>query len=185
MYFFWSWILPMRGERLEVAVGCPGKASRFWPRGSRQLSGRVAEMPKIEAAKTKASFIEPMLLLRSELLPEGPEWLYEVKLDGYRAIALKAAGKVHLRSRNNKDFNGKYPPIVKALTALPDETVIDGELVALDQEGRPSFNLLQNYREAPIFYYVFDALVLAGRNLTREPLEVRRRLLQTKPLPEL
>jgi len=110
-----------------------------------------------------------MLLLRSELLPDGPEWLYEVKLDGYRAIAVKAAGKVHLRSRNNKDFNGRYPPIVNALTALPDETVIDGELVALDQEGRPSFNLLQNYRDAPIFYYVFDVLLLAGRNLTREP----------------
>jgi len=145
----------------------------------------VAETPKIEAAKTKASFIEPMLLLSSERLPEGPEWLYEVKLDGYRAIAVKAAGKVHLRSRNNKDFNGRYPPIVKALTALPDETVIDGELVALDQEGRPSFNLLQNYREAPIFYYVFDVLVLAGRNLTREPLEVRRRLLQPKLQPKL
>src|SRR5262245_59124071 len=158
MYFFWSWILPMRGERLEVAVGCPGKASRFWPRGSRQLSERVAEMPKIEAAKTKASFIEPMLLLRSERLPEGPGWLYELKLDGYRALAIKAGGKVQLRSRNNNDFSHKFPLVVEALHPLPSESVIDGELVALDASGRPSFNTLQNSKSgsASVFYYVFD-----------------------------
>ena len=127
-----------------------------------------------------------MLLFRSETLPEGPEWVYELKLDGYRAIAIKSGGKVRLRSRNNNDFTAKYPTIVKALAALPDEAVIDGELVAFDASGRPSFNALQNRGSgsAPLFYYIFDVLVLAGRRLTGEPLEVRREVLLTKVLPK-
>jgi len=68
------------------------------------------------------------LLLRRERLPEGPEWLYELKLDGYRALAIKTEGQVHLRSRNDNDFNAWYPSIVKALANLPDETVIDARL---------------------------------------------------------
>ena len=85
---------------------------------------------------TKARFTDPMLLLRTERLPEGSTWLYEIKLDGYRAIAFKSGGRVQLRSRNDKDFGGKYPEIVKALAAMPDETVIDGEVVALDSAAR-------------------------------------------------
>ena len=80
--------------------------------------------------KAKARFIEPMLLLRTEELPDGPVWLHELKFDGYRALAIKNGGTVKLRSRNDNDFNGRYPAIVKALSAMPDETVIDGEVVA-------------------------------------------------------
>lgn len=80
----------------------------------------------------QAKFIPPMLLLRKDSLSEGDAWQYELKLDGYRAIAFKSGGKLYLRSRNDKDFAVRYPSVVKALTKLPDETVIDGEVVAFD-----------------------------------------------------
>jgi ATP-dependent DNA ligase len=88
----------------------------------------------------------------------------ELKLDGYRSIAFKTGGKVYPRSRNDKDFNATYPDIVKALAGMPDETVIDGEIVALDQAGRPSFTALQHYGSGniAIVYYVFDVMVLGG-----------------------
>jgi DNA ligase D-like protein (predicted ligase) len=129
---------------------------------------------------TRARFIEPMLLLRSDTLPEGPSWQYELKLDGYRALAIKSNGKVHLRSRNNKSFDDRYPTILNALTEMPDETVIDGEIVALDDSGRPSFNALQNYGSsaAPLYFYVFDVVILEGRDVMAEPLSARRDLLK-------
>jgi bifunctional non-homologous end joining protein LigD len=137
--------------------------------------------------KNKASFIEPMLLLRSSELPDSREWLYEIKLDGYRAIAFKTGGKVHLRSRNDNDFNTRYPSVVSALSKLPDETVIDGEVVALDESGRPSFNILQNYgsAKAPVLYYVFDVMMLAGRDMMAEALQTRRDMLERKVMNRL
>ena len=125
--------------------------------GRRQPPGR----------SSPARFIPPMLLLRADTLPEGDRWLYELKLDGYRAIAFKRNGKVSLRSRNDNDFSGRYPAVVEALAALPDNTVVDGEVVAFDQDGRPSFNALQNYGSGsgPVACYLFDVMVLAGRDL--------------------
>ena len=134
-----------------------------------------------------ARFIEPMLLLQTNSLPSGERWLYELKLDGYRAIAFKRSDAVHLRSRNDNDFNARYPAVVEALTKLPENTVIDGEIVAFDPRGRPSFNALQNYGSAPapVVYYVFDVMVLAGQDLMREPLQKRRELLEKKVVPKL
>jgi bifunctional non-homologous end joining protein LigD len=79
-----------------------------------------------------ARFVEPMLSLAVTELPEGPEWLYEVKFDGYRAQGIKSAGQVQLRSRNGANFNGRFPSIARALEALPNGTVVDGEIVAYD-----------------------------------------------------
>src|SRR5215831_15733975 len=126
-----------------------------------------------------------MLLLRTERLPQGPDWI--VELDGYRALAIKSAGKVQLRSRNDNDFNARYPGIVKALAPMPDETVIDGEVVALDRDGKPSFNTLQNYGSAgaPLHFYIFDLLILKGLDVMGEPLVKRRELLEEHVLPKL
>jgi ATP-dependent DNA ligase len=79
-------------------------------------------------------------------LPEGPVWTYEVKLDGYRAIGVKASREAILYSRNAKNFNKRYPYIVEALGALPADTVVDGEVVALDDSGRPDFHALQHFQ---------------------------------------
>jgi ATP-dependent DNA ligase len=134
-------------------------------------------------SKVHAKFIEPMLLLRTDALPPGGNWLYELKTDGYRAVAFKSGGKVHLRSRNDKDFTGKYPAIAAALAAMPEGTVIDGEIVALEN-GRPSFNALQN-SSGPLYFYVFDVMVVAGRDHMGEPLERRRELLRRQVLAKL
>src|SRR6478752_4583744 len=134
-----------------------------------------------------ARFIAPMLLLRTDTLPEDPRWEYQLKLDGYRAVAFTRGGRVHLRSRNDHDFSRQYPGVVVGLARLPDETVIDGEIVAVDAEGRPSFGALQNAGSAPVhvLYYVFDVMMLAGRDVMAQPLEARRALLESRVLPRL
>jgi DNA ligase D-like protein (predicted ligase) len=140
------------------------------------------------AARTKAGFIEPMLLLRTDCLPDDPaRWAYQVKFDGYRAVAFKVGGKIHLRSRNDKDFNARYPAVVRGLAKLPSDTVIDGELIALGDDGRPSFNALQNYDSAstPILYFIFDVMVFEGRDVKTETLDSRRKLLEQRIVPKL
>lgn len=136
--------------------------------------------------KGKAHFIEPMLLLRTNTLPDGASWRHELKFDGYRALAVKTGGKVQLRSRNDNDFSVRYAGITKALAAMPDETVLDGEVVALDGEGRPSFNRLQNHSTAtPLHYFIFDLLVLKGKDVMGETLDARRALLEKNVFPKM
>src|SRR4029077_10840147 len=139
-------------------------------------------------ARVKGRFIDPMLLLRTDSLPnDGDRWENQLKFDGYRAIAFKTGGRLQLRSRNDNDFSLRYADVVKGLAKLPDETVVDGEVIALDDDGRPSFNILQNYgsSKAPVLYFVFDVMVLAGRDVMGESLEARRSLLEKKILPKL
>src|ERR1700676_4049297 len=128
-----------------------------------------------------------MLLRRTEKLPDGETWCYELKFDGYRALAIKTARKVHLRSRNDNDFTAPYPQIVKALSPMADETVIDDEVVALDPDVKPSFNLLQNYGSAgaPLHFFIFDLLVLKGTGVRAEPLTKRRELMEQHVFPKM
>jgi ATP-dependent DNA ligase len=131
--------------------------------------------------KTKPTFVEPMDCLPVSKLPEGSQWIWEIKLDGYRAVAVKSGGAVTLYSRNRKILNKRFPYIVEPLRELPEGTVVDGEIVALDDDGRPNFNLLQNFtsESSRIRYFVFDLLCYKNRDLTRLPLLKRREMLRS------
>ena len=136
---------------------------------------------KSAARPAKVSFIESMECLPVAALPEGKEWSYEIKLDGFRLEAVKKKGQTTLYSRRGNILNEKFPYIAEALKALPDDTILDGEVVAIDEQGRSDFSLLQNFRSAAtkIHYYAFDILVLKGKDLSQWPLAKRREALAT------
>jgi bifunctional non-homologous end joining protein LigD len=134
--------------------------------------------------KRKGEFVEPMKAQLREDLPKGPEWIYEIKFDGVRALAIKNKSELHLMSRNQKYLAGKYPEVAQALRELPvKEAVLDGEVVALDERGRPSFQLLQRFnmpgaKKPPLFYYAFDLIQLDGKDLTGLPLFRRKAMAE-------
>jgi len=124
---------------------------------------------------------KPMLARSAEDLPVGPAWTYEVKWDGYRAIAVKEGGRVALWSRHQKELTRDYPALAAALGALRSPSfVIDGEIVALDAAGRPSFQALQHrsMRGLSLAYIAFDVLAIGGHSMIRRPLEERRTQLR-------
>jgi bifunctional non-homologous end joining protein LigD len=133
-----------------------------------------------QGAASNFAFIEPMNALPVANLPAG-DWLYELKFDGYRALAFKAGNEVRLLSRNRTSFNKDYPQLVDALKSLTAKNVIiDGEITALDSEGKSSFQLLQSYKsgeQSPLVYHAFDLLFLDGTDLRSRPLIERRKLL--------
>jgi len=126
--------------------------------------------------RSEPKFIEPMRCKAVTKLPEANQWSFEIKWDGYRCVAVKSRGKVTLLSRNEKSLSARFPQVVVALEALAEDCVMDGEIVAFDEESRPSFQLLQNSQsnEAPILFQVFDLLHRDGRSLLTIPLEKRR-----------
>ncbi len=128
-------------------------------------------------------FIAPMECLEVDRIPEGDLWQYELKLDGYRTIALKQNREVHLFSRNGSSFNSKFPSVVQALETIRIKRfILDGEIVALDERGRHSFALLQKIKtsKAPLRFYVFDLLHIDNENLTQKILEKRRKRLENE-----
>jgi bifunctional non-homologous end joining protein LigD len=131
--------------------------------------------------KNAPTYVIPMAAESGTALPEGPQWIYELKLDGYRALLIKKDAHVEIRSRNDKNLSRLYPEVVRAGKKINSaQLVLDGEIVALDRQGRPSFQALQRRGEDPghlIVYYVFDVLHCNGRDLTSWPLTKRRALL--------
>src|SRR5262245_59341649 len=122
-----------------------------------------------------------MMAVPAAALPEGDDWSYEVKWDGYRAQAMKRGPRATLASRNLKDVTKRYAPVAAAVATLcVKDVLIDGEIVALDADGRPSFQALHHSDLAglSLAYYAFDLLYLDGRDYTREPLDVRRDALR-------
>ncbi|MFZ5476964.1 MAG: non-homologous end-joining DNA ligase [Myxococcota bacterium] len=132
-------------------------------------------------------FVEPELATLVESVPTGAGWIYEVKYDGYRVIAAVSAGRARVWTRNANDWTAKFPEIAKAIERLPvDDAVLDGEVVAFDPRGVPSFQTLQavlaGKRKAPLHLVVFDLLRLDGEDLRALPLWQRKERLRALPL---
>lgn len=139
----------------------------------------------IEGAQARAfpTPFSPQLCSSRPAAPRGDHWLHEIKWDGYRLLAELVAGKVTLRSRNGLDWTGKFPEIAAAIAALPiNNACIDGELVALDSEGRSDFAQLQRALKAGdsavLRYLAFDLPCVAGIDLSQAPLLARKELLE-------
>lgn len=129
--------------------------------------------------------IKPMLATLTKEPFDHPDWIFEVKWDGYRAVAEIRDGEVSLYSRNRMSFNRKFSPIVDSLGKFGFDAVLDGEIVVVDEFGHPDFQMLQDYQKTgsgDLLYYVFDLLYLEGHDLTDLPLVGRKELLK-KILP--
>lgn len=134
-----------------------------------------------KAARKYEKYIEPMLASLEDKPFDNDEWIFEMKWDGYRAIAEWNKKELKLYSRNGLSFVQKYPPVAEAITKLKHDCVLDGEIVVLNDEGRPRFQMLQEYDQDPrhpIHYYVFDLLFLDGKDIRELPLVNRKELLQ-------
>ena len=110
--------------------------------------------------------------------PSGPEWLHEIKFDGFRIQLHKVGSEVRLFSRNGKDFTDRFPGIRDAVAALPaGGAIIDGEVVACDEDGKPDFYSLIRHRVAGVCVWCFDLVGLGGDDLRLRPLEERKQRL--------
>ncbi|HEX5606278.1 MAG TPA: non-homologous end-joining DNA ligase [Candidatus Binatia bacterium] len=140
----------------------------------------VSEETMDALPKAKVKFVEPMLAKSVTELPEDRRaWIYEVKVDGYRCLVGKDRSAVKLWSRRGNLFNQDFPGLARACAALPPDTLVDGEVVALDQQGRMSFNLLQHRRSqaSAIRFYAFDLLVYKGHSAINLQISERHDLL--------
>src|SRR5207248_6084130 len=168
-----------RNKQTDSGVGRDRRARRgITPEG---IHRRGPSPPDLPSATPR--FIEPMKPRLTEKPPTAGDWMYELKFDGIRAIAVKIDKKVSLLSRNENELAERFPEIVEAIKNLPaQECVIDGEVVALDDEGRSSFQLLQALemegRKSPVYFYAFDLLQLNGKSLVSLPLEARKNVLE-------
>ena len=167
----------------QLPAAASAKASRLPGTKAGNQSGRpiVASLQNLAPAKPR--FIEPMKAKLVEKPPTTGDWIYELKFDGIRLIAIKNRERVSILSRNQNEQSGRFAEVVQAIKALPvRECVIDGEVVALDEKGRSSFQLLQalemDGRKSPVYFYAFDLLQSDGKSLLNLPLETRKNVLE-------
>jgi bifunctional non-homologous end joining protein LigD len=135
------------------------------------------------ARPTFPDFVPPMMAESAKAPFDSQDWIFEIKLDGYRAVTVfDSAGKAHLWSRNGLSLEAKFPAIANAISKLKlRSTILDGEVVAVDENVIPRFQLLQRFQKqptAPTLYYVFDVLWYTGHDLTQKPVLERRKVLE-------
>jgi bifunctional non-homologous end joining protein LigD len=152
--------------------------------GEKPSSTKKAKGGKLLSDATKTKFhttLKPMLATLVNKPVDDDDWLYEIKWDGYRAIAFMNEGIVELKSRNDKSFADKFYPVTQALTDWNINAVVDGEVVVVNEKGLANFGALQNWRseaDGEILYYVFDLIWYNGYDLKELPLVQRRALLK-------
>jgi len=172
-----------KSDRKATAAAKPARKPTATPTPSRARKPAPAH-PTIPTAAPKTPMpkdLAPMLATLVDQPFDEAGWSYEIKWDGYRALAYCKKDEVELRSRNDKSFD-KYYPVLNALKEWKINALVDGELVVLNDKGESNFNKLQNWRseaDGSLIYYLFDLLWLEGRDLTGLPLSERRNLLQS------
>jgi bifunctional non-homologous end joining protein LigD len=176
-----------KGARLKAVAGVEGSKSFRQKKLNQIRLHEAAESEEMQDASIKPMphAIQPMLATLVKEPFDHPDWIYEVKWDGYRAVAEIRDDGVSLYSRNLISFDKKFSPIVNSLRKLRFDAVLDGEIVVVDDQGRPDFEMLQHYqdsRSGHLLYYVFDLLYFRGHDLTDLPL-LRRKELLKKILP--
>lgn len=146
--------------------------------------GRWLGLPRLDLTDApkagQPSTLEPMLAALTNVPTDSPDWLYEVKWDGYRIIAHLQDGRVRLLTRNHQDYTDRYQPVATELADLRLDCILDGEMVVVDEHGRSTFNALQNYQQTGaghLVYYVFDLPFAGGHDLRGLPLTRRKQLL--------
>ena len=142
-------------------------------------------IPSVRSSRARENkvkdFIQPMLATLTDEPFDNPDWVFEVKWDGYRAIAEINKGVVKFYSRNGLSFSELYPEVARELKKIKKDCVLDGEVVVLDENGRPSFQKLQQFgmnRNLPIQYYIFDCLSYDGEDITDRPLVDRKKIAE-------
>ncbi len=168
-------------ERIRKAVVRRDASRKKKSAPAAKVGNAITLLDSLPSAKP--GFVPAMKPKLVETPPTSGDWIYELKFDGFRILAVKSGAKVKLISRNENDLTKKFQEIADAIAQLPcEECVIDGEIVALDEQGHSSFQLLQNYemegRATPLYYYVFDLLQLDGKKLTGLPLTSRKQMLR-------
>ena len=191
-----QWLLIKAGEdmkpiskNLDDTSVLSGQSMKELAKGDRVWHSKAENKPSAAVPRKSKSaslpipkFFEPMKAKLADSIPPG-EWIYEIKFDGYRALALRGSSEVRLVSRNENELGGKFSEVMDSLAKFDvRDAVIDGEIVALDEKGRSSFQLLQAFqlgeKRPPIFFYAFDLLRLNGKDLRDSPIEERKAKLE-------
>ena len=175
----------VKSSTKESKKKLPAKPAKKKPMKSKSLSAKKEAIVQLleKAPKGKLPVqITPMLATLVDKPFDEPGWLYEIKWDGYRAMAFVNKGQVELKSRNDKSFNDKFYPVTQALKKWKINAVVDGEIVVVGENGISNFGDLQNWRseaDGELLYYVFDILWYEGKDLTHLPLTERKSILKT------
>lgn len=165
-------------SRKKKAVKSRSKKTSAGKKSKAQLEDLLKNAPKRKFSTT----FQPMLATLVDKPFDREGWVYEIKWDGYRAVAFLNDGKADLRSRNDKSFVEKFYPVVDALKKWKINAIVDGEVVVLGEKGTSDFGDLQNWRseaDGDLYYYVFDIVWLEGKDLTQLPLTERKKILET------